>query len=396
MSITCSDVGTDVHLNRRHSGVSGYHCRSSFLHKRSKTSPLPAHTREHDGYLMNSLGFDDANSVNDKPEPLSSQMSATGQRTSSSRVNFDFSPSACPAPPSVLGSLVHPSQSFVATRIPASMSRRRLASNIPALHSKVDLPPPPTSWAVSSPSDDTSRLPDGDFGPPALLFFRRGESDLAEFTDTASSPVTPVEQIMHTPIEPPSIGSRHFPKSRKLAILHLSLRSDLSYESLCPLDSPDLPFTPLVDEGIFIGPSTSLSPIVSAPTSTYPSIKDKIGLGHSEEISRSSRRCQLNPILARCSSPYALCGTVCLPVSRRLSYHQRTSSPSTPTPIREQVNLASPAIIRSMHFSDDKGSSDVCGAGEGIEITPVPGKVPGQLSLCSTSLLVEAIGYFGV
>ncbi|KAI9059047.1 hypothetical protein FKP32DRAFT_1614383 [Trametes sanguinea] len=134
-----------------------------------------------------------------------------------------ITPTSPPAPPAVSGNL-------------SSMSRRRLACNIPALQSHLSIPAPSFSSFLSpayvSPSSSLRDRP---------LFTMSRRSSLSSGEDTGC-PVTPIDQIVHTPLSPPKIPRAPPPPPRTWARLNAQIRGD----DISPLASPGLPLTPYV------------------------------------------------------------------------------------------------------------------------------------------------------
>lgn len=114
------------------------------------------------------------------------------------------------------------------------MSRRRLACNIPALQTRLAIPS--STLSLLSPSSSTPATPFD--GRPLFNMSRR--SSLTPRANTRS-PVTPVDQIVHTPLSPPRIPRALPPPPRTWAKLNARMQDGIS-----PLISPSLPFTPYV------------------------------------------------------------------------------------------------------------------------------------------------------
>ncbi|CDO76351.1 hypothetical protein BN946_scf185011.g15 [Trametes cinnabarina] len=116
------------------------------------------------------------------------------------------------------------------------MSRRRLACNIPALRSHLSIPAPSFSPFLSpvyvSPSSPLRARP---------LFTLSRRSSLSSGESTGY-PVTPIDQIVHTPLTPPKIPRAPPPLPRTWAGLNAQIREG----NISPLASPGLPLTPYV------------------------------------------------------------------------------------------------------------------------------------------------------
>lgn len=115
------------------------------------------------------------------------------------------------------------------------MSRRRIASKIPALDYLVEMPPV---------SDFLSAHP----MCPAKTSNILNSSASAHFPENMN-PVTPLDQIIHTPEEPPSpCRSRFLASKPKLSILTTIRAAPIQQYDMnanTEPDSPYLPFTPL-------------------------------------------------------------------------------------------------------------------------------------------------------
>ncbi|TFK46447.1 hypothetical protein OE88DRAFT_1811958 [Heliocybe sulcata] len=196
---------------------------------------------------------------------------------------------------------------------PPSMSRRRLASNIPALRCQVNLPPPnPSKLSLSV---DTLRSPNTLDSPSPLP---RHLSILRKVQP--EDMVTPVDQMMHTPFEPPAL------KSHSASPLTLTERPG-GGRRWCFGDYSNLP----------------------SPSTDYPMHSPL----HSSCDSLLSPVQETTPIWPRpCLRNHAP-GRPALSLSRRLSYSQavlntpdRASPRSGPSSLTSS-GLASPLVIRT-------------------------------------------------
>ncbi|KAI0717587.1 hypothetical protein C8T65DRAFT_641052 [Cerioporus squamosus] len=122
-----------------------------------------------------------------------------------------------------------------ATPANPSMSRRRMAHNIPSLQCQLAIPPP--AFYPSASGTPTSLTPTG--RSPLLPFSRR--LSLSSAT-SARFPITPIEQIVHTPLSPPKMPRLAPPPPRTWVRLNTQARMG----ETSPLDSPALPLTPYV------------------------------------------------------------------------------------------------------------------------------------------------------
>ncbi|TFK88342.1 hypothetical protein K466DRAFT_598705 [Polyporus arcularius HHB13444] len=117
----------------------------------------------------------------------------------------------------------------------ASMSRRRMEHNIPSLQCQLAIPPPAFDSSLTASRTPTSLTPTG--RSPLLSFSRRFSLSAA---DSAGTPITPVEQIVHTPLTPPKLPRVVPPPPRSWARLNFQARMG----ETSPLASPDFPLTP--------------------------------------------------------------------------------------------------------------------------------------------------------
>ncbi|KAI0687229.1 hypothetical protein C8Q76DRAFT_772169 [Earliella scabrosa] len=118
-----------------------------------------------------------------------------------------------------------------------SMSRRRIERNIPALQCQLRIPPPVFSLQARYPASATpsSLTPTND--PFSFGFLRRNSLPSGS---RACSPITPIDQILHTPPSPPKLPRLAPPPTRTWARLNVEARMG----ETSPLDSPGLPLTP--------------------------------------------------------------------------------------------------------------------------------------------------------
>jgi hypothetical protein len=114
-----------------------------------------------------------------------------------------------------------------------SMSRRRLASRIPALSTHVNLPPPPTTseiMGLSGPIKSPRRSPGLTISPPARL----AVPIVAE-----NIPITPIDQLMAKPEAPPQL--RHGTLKQPPSFSKEFVKSwGFSIDQVAPLSSPCL------------------------------------------------------------------------------------------------------------------------------------------------------------
>ncbi|KZT03397.1 uncharacterized protein LAESUDRAFT_761974 [Laetiporus sulphureus 93-53] len=290
---------------------------------------------------------------------------------------------------------------------PSSMSIRRLASNMPALQGKVELPPIPSF----SPASGRSRTPSSGSGvlattlPPSPFSFRRPSLVWSGKEKNSTSPVTPADQIMpRIPLAPPELARSQTHKARRVSRLRSMSRS--SSLQMSPLASPCLPFTPLHCEARSgrnseLGNSTGKTALEletyasddvpvkiweSAGAQKHKSIKSEV-LKKVREGRRFSLRA---PVSASCPNSLARPQASRVSLPRRLSYNMypSISNAAAKSPLKAEVRLASPAIIRSVLLSSMKNKEGVAlGSPGGTLGTP----------MCSPTMVMDAAaGYFAV
>ncbi|KIJ69471.1 hypothetical protein HYDPIDRAFT_24308 [Hydnomerulius pinastri MD-312] len=220
-----------------------------------------------------------------------------------------------------MGGPYQPSPAFNTSAF--SMSMRRLASKLPALGRQLDLPPPAySSRTVCSPGcQSTHQLVAHDGSNYTLV-------DLP-----CNFPLTPTEQVLHTPLQPPQI-MRH--DRRRLA-------PDLERSWTWP-QNPDVSYSPL-------GPSASrasgaggsyyeqplLDQYASYPAS-YPLTRDHSPGCYSSSSSESDGSCLARRLsYSYAPSPLSVMKTV--PGGSMLL-------PNLPMPEPSEEHLASPLIIK--------------------------------------------------
>ncbi|KAI0933683.1 hypothetical protein AcV5_005769 [Taiwanofungus camphoratus] len=296
-------------------------------------------------------------------------------------------------------------------RATTSMSSRRLASNIPALRSKIVLPPLPSFVATipcgsagpSSPSGTPTGSSAHSLSRQAIILGRG-------YRVEGGAPVTPIDQIIHTPSEPPEINRPSVAQTRILSSLYASCRSGALQGSL--LASPSLPFTPPVNptlhqfptieenslHGLFllaslpacVDPKLSRRPESSSDGSRLPMAESNIT--QMEDYSLSPLR---TPLTLSCPPSRARPRPLRVPIPRRLSYNHTTGTtvltPPTPRAADVYQGLASPAIIHSVHCS----SNQSCPVKRtSARVHSFSGTVP--VSLRSSVVRVDGSGYFGI
>ncbi|THH32970.1 hypothetical protein EUX98_g1223 [Antrodiella citrinella] len=199
--------------------------------------------------------------------------------------------------------------------MPSSMSKRRIASKIPALNCVVEIPP--ASNFVSTDHTDWTYLQ------------------------------TPLDQIMHTPDGPPDLCRPRAstaclkPKSSILTTIRPAPLKRLSIDPNAELDSPYVPFTPQES------PSSRSSPTLEL-ANKFNKMDIPNGVVNSASPSHKFKATAYEV-------PWKLSHTL----PRRLSYKSAlpsTSSPLTPNtfpgllPPIEGNNLASPVTLRTSYL----------------------------------------------
>ena len=209
------------------------------------------------------------------------------------------------------------------TIIPPSMSRRRIARNIPALQCQVSIPPLVFSPVFKTPADIT---PTSTF--PPLSF-----SQLSIFGSGPHSPVTPIDQILRTPLTPPKLP-RVFPAApRTWARLNAQARRD----DPSPLMTPTFPSTPYVlSPGLVGKPLLGRLQIPDNPSDREPHGRffapspqplSPFDLSRAQHVPESAR-----PAPARAHSSAALSRTAILRAARpSLSRSASLSAQACPT-----------------------------------------------------------------
>jgi hypothetical protein len=149
-------------------------------------------------------------------------------------------------------------------RISSSMSRRRLASNIPVLHGKVTLPPLPST-------DDLGAYQKRNFRPSPQALTLSPAALAAPLVRSKALPITPMDQVMSKPVAPPPVHRRSV--KRVSAFEHeFSQCSGFLSSPLPPLSSPCLVQAPagflsISQAALFpTAPITPLDQIMPAPS----------------------------------------------------------------------------------------------------------------------------------
>ncbi|KAI0771702.1 hypothetical protein BD413DRAFT_475781 [Trametes elegans] len=255
-----------------------------------------------------------------------------------------------------------------ATNNSSSMSRRRLACNIPSLQTHLAMPTSTFSPFLSPRSGSPA-------SPLRTLFSMSRRSSYSSGENTLC-PVTPIDQIVHTPLSPPKMPRAPPPAPRTWARMNAQMHND----EVSPLPSPTIPSAPLTLTSKRAG-RPILNPL-RIPT-TYPVLLGDAELrdNHLSPSPRSSSPLELvrspfaeglsaptmlvsRPALVRNDSASNLTRTALLRASR--PHLARTSSGSDPlmphtgykrdlSPISPNgtrapsspVTLASPFIIRA-------------------------------------------------
>ncbi|OBZ66571.1 hypothetical protein A0H81_13371 [Grifola frondosa] len=232
------------------------------------------------------------------------------------------------------------------------MSRRRLALNIPILQCQVALPPVPLFWAGSPVISSTPTSPpvisSEASGSPLTRSLRRFSFSSGMESDRNRPPITPVDQIMQTPLTPPKLPRVPLPMPRTWSSLDFA-----GFKLKSPLPSPSLRFTPMC-----MTPSQSSSSVesprsepVRVPVSCVPLALRRSSLLSPHDAGgdhfQSSKATLLPPIRPTLVSRFSFSAqspetTVLHRIPRRFS-HGNYSPPSI-------YNVASPLAVRSFHI----------------------------------------------
>ncbi|KAI0352498.1 hypothetical protein OH77DRAFT_1409125 [Trametes cingulata] len=279
------------------------------------------------------------------------------------------SSSSSPPTPRPLQILITPTSPPATNNItgtPLSMSRRRLACNIPALQSHLTIPAP--AFPMMSP---VLGSPTSAFGArPLFTMSRRSSLSSGEST---RCPVTPVDQIApHTPLSPPKIPRAPPPAPRTWAKLNARMHND----EISPLASPAMPYTPYV-----LSPSHSgrpfLNPLRIPVTCTLAAGDAELRDNH------------LSPSPSpRSLSPFE-------PVPSPLGEGSSGSSliPRRPTPVRNNStsNLTRTALLRASrpHIARSYSVSEYKQPGEYTEqlLSPLSPLPPSPVALASPFII---------
>ena len=133
------------------------------------------------------------------------------------------------------------------TTIDSSMSRRRTARNLPALHCQLPLPPAFPSNFTASTNSPNSLIPS--YLMSSIIPSRPSSASGSE----GSYPITPIDQIVHTPLTPPKLPRLFPPPPRTWARLNVQARKG----DVSPLGTPTLPLTPYL-----LGPTGAGKPVL--------------------------------------------------------------------------------------------------------------------------------------
>ncbi|RDX41219.1 hypothetical protein OH76DRAFT_1412308 [Lentinus brumalis] len=195
----------------------------------------------------------------------------------------------------------------------ASMSRRRMELNIPSLQCQLAIPPPPFDASSTPSRTPTSLTPTG--CSPLLSFSRRFSLSAA---NSAGTPITPVEQIVHTPLTPPKLPRVVPPPPRSWARLNIQARLG----ETSPLDSPDFPLTPYL-----LAPTHGTKPVLGrlqipgTLAAGDPELRDRFLSSSSQAVSpldfgKMYAGCPARPAAARTNSTSNLSRTALLRAAR--------------------------------------------------------------------------------
>ncbi|KAI0666131.1 hypothetical protein C8Q78DRAFT_984945 [Trametes maxima] len=203
----------------------------------------------------------------------------------------------------------------------ASMSRRRLARNIPTLQRRLSIPTPAFS-SLLAPAYGSPTSPFD--GRPLFSMSRR--SSLSS-DDSGRYPVTPIEQIVHTPLSPPKIPRAPPRAPRTWGRLNAQMPDEVS-----PLGSPAEPSTPYI-----LSPKQTRKPVLNP---LCIPVSRTFAVGEAEP-----RPNHLFPGSPRSASPFE-------PVRSPLAEGMSASAiPRRPTPVRNNSastsSLTRTALLRA-------------------------------------------------
>ena len=221
------------------------------------------------------------------------------------------------------------------------MSRRRMEHNIPALQLHLTIPPP--AFQSSANATPTSLTPTGRF--PLFPLPRRLSLSTAH---SALSPITPIEQIVHTPLTPPKMPRFAPPPPRTWVRLNTQARMG----EISPLDSPALPLTPYVLE-----PTHGAKPVLGRlqiPGTTVPGdqeLRDQYMSSSPQAVSPLDfgkiyyNGASARPAALRTNSSSNLTRTALLRATRPTLSRSSSAQGSSEGRLTPSSPLASPAIV---------------------------------------------------
>ncbi|KAI0333425.1 hypothetical protein GY45DRAFT_1297324 [Cubamyces sp. BRFM 1775] len=216
----------------------------------------------------------------------------------------------------------------------SSMSRRRLACNIPALQSHLTIPAPSFSSrlspALGSPASPLRIR-------PLISLSRRSSLSSGEST---RCPVTPIDQIVHTPLTPPKIPRNPPPAPRTWARLNAQ-REDIS-----PLASPVPSITPYV-----LSPNRTgrpvLNPLRIPVTCTLAAGDAELRDNHLSPLPRSGSLSPFEPVRSPLGD-----GVSVVPSMQRRPTPIRNNSASSLTRTALLRATSRPHLARSLSVSE--------------------------------------------
>ncbi|KAH9887693.1 hypothetical protein C8Q73DRAFT_712914 [Cubamyces lactineus] len=239
-----------------------------------------------------------------------------------------------PTPLQIFITPTSPAARVAVSSTASSMSRRRLACNIPALQSHLSIPAPHLSSHLSS----SLGSPASPMGTLPLLSLSRLSS--LSSGESTRCPVTPIEQIVHTPLTPPKIPRNPPPAPRTWARLNAQ-REDVS-----PLASPVLSFTPYVLNPNRTGKPV-LNPLRIPITCTLAAGDAELRDNHLSPLPRSGSLSPFEPVRSPLGD-----GASALPSMQRRPTPTRNNSASSLTRIALLRATSRPHQARSLSVSE--------------------------------------------
>ncbi|EIN08064.1 hypothetical protein PUNSTDRAFT_135579 [Punctularia strigosozonata HHB-11173 SS5] len=193
--------------------------------------------------------------------------------------------------------------------LPPSMSRRRRAMNMPTLHSQMQLPPLSLSMPRMSSPRNLSPVSPATAVPSTNWFGALNRPNLTLRGSSADSmPRTPLEQMVHTPLNPPEVPKAPPPMPRRrgdLTVLWNDRWSPTPEDLFTPLPGKtfgvELPPLSAVKSTTGIAPALSSSSSSGNATPSPSSTLDTLALNPSQPPyplpSNGNTTCTVNPMV---------------------------------------------------------------------------------------------------